>query len=180
MIVLSLSWIRVTPGDAASTSPSWGYILSPRFGAASNFFSPGESIHWPQKNPDLRTFDIFKAVGKDSGVFPFDGSTGIGEHGQLANGLSWQQFDCHRLGRECYLIDGGIINVPSQVGDFPSPGIGLTAVRVGSKWGYASNKTGKIVIPAVFSYATAFWDHVAAVSVDYKWGYIRYTGKLDP
>lgn len=54
---------------------------------------------------------------------------------------------------------------------------GLAAVRVDGKWGYA-DRTGKLVIPAQFTWANDFSEGLARVSLDKKVGFINKTGAV--
>ena len=178
--IFPVFWI--TPVHAAGTGSNWTYIINPRInGFVSNFFSPGVSVAGALNT--TRTMVLINLSGKKLRLIHENESQG---GGPLKNGQYYSYLKFKELNRPFYLLgdtgtslmdDTGLLYAPTQTGDFPNPGIGLTGVKVGSKWGYASTQTGKIVIPAIWSYVTEFWDHTAAVKFGDKWGYIKCTGK---
>lgn len=54
---------------------------------------------------------------------------------------------------------------------------GLLAVEYNDRWGYVNNK-GKMVIPAIYDGAAAFYDNIAIVKIDNKMQLIDKKGKL--
>ena len=53
----------------------------------------------------------------------------------------------------------------------------MAGVKLNGKWGFI-DKTGRMVIPAVYDDATAFSEGLVAVTVNGKTGFIDKTGKM--
>ena len=54
---------------------------------------------------------------------------------------------------------------------------GVAAVWIGPGWGYI-DKTGKIAIQPLFTFAHAFSEGLAVVQMGFQWGYIDKTGNM--
>jgi len=77
-----------------------------------------------------------------------------------------QDYDLEGLAKAC--------NESKEVSSFHE---GLAAIRKDGKWGFM-DKTGKIVIPTIYSSARDFHEGLAAVSKDGKSGYIDKEGNV--